>query len=107
MVTLLKLEFYVPDSHLEAVKTAMFAEGGGRVGNYDSCAWQTAGQGQYRPLAGSAPFHGQTGKVEKVAEYKVEMVCSEDRLQPVIAALKATHPYEEVAFSVMRMEDIG
>ncbi len=107
MTTLFKLEFYVPASHLEPVKEAMFAAGGGRVGDYDSCAWQTAGQGQYRPLAGSDPYHGQTGKVETVTEYKVEMVCTENRLKPVLAALKTAHPYEEVAFSVIAMADIS
>ena len=102
MTELYKLEFYVPDSHVETVKEALFAEGGGRVGDYDSCAWQTAGQGQYRPLAGSDPY-----QVEKVAEYKVEMVCTQDRLKPVLAALKIAHPYEEVAFSVIAMADIS
>ena len=97
-----KIEFYVPESHLTEVKSAMFAAGAGRVGDYDSCAWQTFGQGQFRPLAGSAPYLGQTGKVETVAEYKVEMVCSGECLGDVIAAMKRAHPYEEVAHSVIR-----
>ena len=43
---LYKIEFYVPSSHLEAVKSAMFDAGAGRVGNYDCCSWQTSGEGQ-------------------------------------------------------------
>ena len=35
-----KIEFYVPESHLEAVKRAMFGAGAGKIGNYDSCCWQ-------------------------------------------------------------------
>ena len=101
---LVKLEFYVPESHLEQVKQAMFDAGAGRVGDYDSCAWQTLGQGQYRPLAGSDPFHGEQGKVEAVAEYKVEMVCAGNLQTAVIAAMKTAHPYEEVAYSVIRIE---
>lgn len=106
MSALLKIEFYVPESHLESVKQAMFAEGAGKVGDYDSCAWQTLGQGQYRPLQGSDPYQGQAGVVEQAAEYKVEMVCVEERVGAVIAALRKSHPYEEVAFSVIRTESL-
>ena len=103
---LYKIEFYVPESHLAGVKSAMFAAGAGRVGDYDSCAWQTPGQGQFRPLEGSAPWLGQAGKVETVAEYKVEMVCAGEILGTVIAAMKRAHPYEEVAHSVIRCETV-
>lgn len=103
---LYKIEFYVPESHLEAVKTAMFAAGAGRVGDYDSCAWQTPGQGQFRPLEGANPYLGQTGKVETKPEYKVEMVCVGELVREVIDAMKKAHPYEEVAHSVLRCEKI-
>ena len=106
MAEVRKIEFYVPESHLEKVKSAMFAAGAGHIGDYDSCAWQTRGQGQYRPLEGSSPYHGQTGKVEKVEEYKVEMVCIPDLVEAVIAALKKSHPYEEVAYTVIRPESL-
>lgn len=101
---LLRIEVYVPESHLQAVKQAMFAAGAGRVGDYDSCAWQTLGQGQYRPLQGSQPHQGQTGQIETVAEYKVEMVCPLPMKNQVIAAMKSAHPYEEVAYGVIRIE---
>ncbi len=103
---LYKIEVYVPESHLEAVKTAMFAAGAGRVGDYDSCAWQTPGQGQFRPLEGASPYIGQVGKVETEPEYKVEMVCAGGLVREVIEAMKGAHPYEEVAHSVIRYEEI-
>jgi hypothetical protein len=56
-----KLSFFVPPSHVDGVKDAVFAAGGGHIGNYDHCAWQTMGQGQFRALDGSQPFIGQTG----------------------------------------------
>ncbi len=46
-----KICFYVPESHLEKVKEALFATGAGRIGDYDHCCWQTRGTGQFRPLA--------------------------------------------------------
>lgn len=106
MSALSKIEFYVPESHLESVKAAMFSAGAGRVGDYDSCAWQTAGQGQYRPLEGSNPYQGQTGKVESAPEYKVEMVCKPEKVRAAIEALKQSHPYEEVAYSVIATEPV-
>ena len=101
---LIKIEFYVPETHLEEVKNAMFAAGAGRVGDYDCCAWQTLGQGQFRPLAGSDPFLGERDKVERVSEYKVEMVCEQELQAAVIAAMQSAHPYEEVAYCVLRIE---
>lgn len=101
-----KLGFYVPPSHLDAVKAAVFAAGGGHIGNYDCCAWQTLGQGQFRPLSGSRPFVGHTDAVEAVEEYRVELVCSDELLLQVVAALQSAHPYEEPAFDVVKLENV-
>ncbi len=94
-----KLEFYVPETHLEEVKTALFEAGAGRIGDYDCCCWETCGQGQFRPLDGSNPFIGEPGRIETVIEYKVEMVCAVELIENVIKVLRATHPYEEPAYS--------
>lgn len=99
-----KISFYVPATHVEEVKNAMFSHGAGNIGDYQCCAWQVLGEGQFLPLAGSAPFIGQTDKLEKVAEFKVEMICQAEYIQEVIAALKQAHPYEEPAYDVIRLE---
>lgn len=98
-----KLCFYVPDSHLESVKNAVFAAGAGRIGDYDSCCWQVLGEGQFRPLTGSAPFLGQHGELERVAEYRVEMVCEAANIGASVAALLAAHPYQEPAWDVVAL----
>ena len=98
-----KLCFYVPETHLEAVKAAVFAAGAGRIGDYDSCSWEVLGRGQFRPLAGSKPFLGQQGEVEQVAEYRVEMVCDAASIRGAVAALKRAHPYEEPAWDVVTL----
>lgn len=95
-----KLCVFIPESHLESVKQALFAAGAGRIGDYEHCCWQVAGQGQFRPMPGSAPFLGQHGELETVAEYKVEMVVADSLISGVLAALKRSHPYEEPAFDV-------
>jgi len=95
-----KLCFYVPESHLEAVKQAVFDAGAGRMGDYDSCCWQVLGKGQFRPLKGADPHIGKVGELEHVEEYRVETLCSGDVVREVIRALRAAHPYEEPAFDV-------
>lgn len=100
-----KLCFYVPAENLEVVKSAMFTAGAGRVGDYDRCCWQVSGQGQFRPLQGSQPYIGRQGSLEKVAEYKVEMVCADEFIDAALAALKEAHPYEEVAFDAWRLAE--
>jgi len=101
-----KLTVYVPETHLEAVKEALFAAGAGRYAAYDRCCWQVLGEGQFRPLAGSDPFIGQTGELERVAEYRVEMICVDEAVAAVAAALRAAHPYEEPAFDFVRVESL-
>lgn len=95
-----KISFYVPETHLEKVKDALFEIGAGKLGNYDLCCWQTKGEGQYRPLKNSNPFKGYENKIEKEPEFLVEMVCEDSILDSVIQALLKTHPYETPAFSV-------
>jgi len=93
-----KLEVYVPATHTEALKTALFSAGAGKIGNYDCCCWQNSGTGQFRPLKGSQAFIGEQEKVEKVEEIKIELLCSEDKIGKIIVALKKAHPYETPAF---------
>ncbi|MCM2464330.1 NGG1p interacting factor NIF3 [Pseudomonas sp. LARHCG127] len=100
-----KLCFFVPDSHVDEVKSAVFAAGGGRIGDYDHCAWQVLGLGQFRPLDGSQPFIGEAGQVEQVEEWKVELVVADGLIRQVMEALKQSHPYETPAFEVWRLED--
>jgi len=102
-----KLCFYVPQAHVDTVKQALFEAGAGRIGDYDCCAWQVLGQGQFRPLDGSKPFIGRTGQIEQVPEYRVEMICAAEHLSAAVAALKLAHPYEEPAFDVMALVEIG
>lgn len=98
------LIFYVPEAHLEQVKNAVFIAGAGKIGHYDCCAWQTKGEGQFRPSKDAKPFIGQSGEIEKVSEYKVEMVCKEEHIENIVSALLKAHPYETPAFMYWKVE---
>lgn len=101
-----KLAFYVPQSHLEMVKNAVFATQAGRIGHYEHCCWQVLGQGQFRPMASAQPFIGTAGTLETLSEYRVELVCDDAHIRAAIAALKAAHPYEEPAYEVYKLENL-
>ena len=101
-----KICVFVPENAAEQVKQAMFAAGAGRIGAYDSCCWQTLGQGQFRPLEGSSPHIGEQGNVETVAELRIEMVCDDALIKDTVRAMINSHPYEEPAYDVWRLEDV-
>lgn len=98
-----KICVYVPEKHVESVKQALFDAGAGRIGNYDSCCWQTEGTGQFRPLEGSKPAIGSFNKVEHVREIKIELVCEDDLVKQAVQAIRKSHPYEEPAFDVWKL----
>ncbi len=85
------------------MKSACFAAGAGRIGDYDQCCWQTLGQGQFRPRPGANPFIGEEDQLERVPEYRVEMVCARDQARAVVRAMTAAHPYEEPAWDLVEL----
>ena len=95
-----QLHFFVPAGALETVKNAIFAAGGGTLGAYTHCCWQTQGTGQFMPNMGANPAIGSVGALSQVDEWYVLVFCSEISVQAAITALKAAHPYEEPAYGV-------
>jgi hypothetical protein len=101
----LKLIFYVPVDSAERVKEALFAIGVGALGNYSHCSFETLGIGQFKPNERANPTIGSAHKIEKVQELKVEMICQVSLINKAVEVLKSTHPYEEVAYEVYRLEN--
>jgi structural toxin protein (hemagglutinin/hemolysin) RtxA len=100
-----KLSFYVPESHLNIVKEALFAIGAGTQGDYDKCCWQCLGQGQFRPIGNADPAIGEYNTLNYVPEYKVEILCTSKIIKKAVRALCESHPYEEPAYDVVQMEN--
>ena len=100
-----KLSFYVPTQNKEEVKTALFDIGVGKYKNYDSCSFETLGTGQFRPINDANPHIGSLGNIERVEEYKVELACEDSLIKDAVKTLKQSHPYEEVAYEVFKLED--
>ena len=96
----IKIIVFVPETHANAVRDAIANAGGGRIGNYTHCSFSAKGIGQFKPQERARPFIGEMGKLESVAEERIEFVCDKAIMKDVIAAIKKVHPYEEVALDI-------
>jgi hypothetical protein len=98
-----KLGWFVPEEALDATRDAVFAAGAGRIGDYDRCSWYTAGTGTFKGGEGTDPAIGEPGREERAPELRVETVVPAERVESVVAALLAAHPYQEVAYDLYRL----
>lgn len=96
-----KWVIYVPPESAQAVRSAVFEAGAGHIGDYSQCSWSITGIGQFRPDDGATPTVGTVGTLEQVPEDRVEVVAPARLRGPVLAAMRAAHPYEEPAFDVL------
>src|SRR3989338_5121640 len=104
MLQLVTIETFVPETHAEKVRLAMGKAGGGKLGNCSHCSFSVKGFGRYRPEKGAKPAIGTIGKLEKVREERITMVCEKLLLKRVVLAIKKAHPYEEVPVYVYAVE---
>lgn len=95
-----KLVTFVPQKDVEQVSSALFQAGAGWIGNYSSCSFQLSGSGTFFGEEGSDPTVGQSGRLERVEEIRIETVVPIHAVDRVIAALREAHPYEEPAFDL-------
>lgn len=100
-----KLIVFVPENHTNNVSSAMFEAGAGRIGNYSKCSFASNGLGTFQANEVADPFVGEKGMLHKEKEHRLEMMVPTPVLSNVILAMKNAHPYEEVAFDVVKMEN--
>lgn len=95
------LVVFVPVADAAAVLDAVADAGAGAIGAYDRAAW--TGTGTFSPLPGAQPAVGQVGRSEQVPEARLEVVLPRALRTPVLAAMRAAHPYEEPAFDLLEL----
>ncbi|MBB3109019.1 dinuclear metal center YbgI/SA1388 family protein [Paenibacillus phyllosphaerae] len=99
-----KLVVFVPQGHHEKVLEAIWNAGGGHIGNYSCCSFNIEGTGTFLPGEGTNPFIGKSGKLEKVAEMRIEIIVPQNVQRRVVTAMLKAHPYEEVAYDLYPMD---
>ena len=103
--TLNKLTTFVPQEAAEAVLNALSEAGAGHIGHYKNCSFQVTGTGTFQPDEAAHPHIGEPGKLEHVTEQRIEVIFPAYQATQVLAALRAAHPYEEVAYYLHRLEN--
>jgi len=103
--TLKKLTTFCPDDHAAALRTALFAAGGGAIGNYDACSFNTSGIGTFRAGENTNPFVGEKGKQHEEKETKIELIYPGYLESRLLKALFTAHPYEEVAYDILALDN--
>lgn len=102
---LFKLEVFVPVDHVEQVESALFQAGAGEIGDYSNCRFISTGEGSFKPIDGANPFDGTIGEISYVDEVKLEVILPAHLKFNVISAMKQSHPYEEVAYNLLALQN--
>lgn len=100
-----KLAVFVPETHLQPVRQAIFDAGAGHIGEYDQCSYSVSGEGTFRAGPNANPYVGQINKLHTQAERKLEVIFPNHLQAPIIQAMLQQHPYQEVAYDIYQLEN--
>lgn len=100
-----KLVTFVPQSHADIVRKAIFDAGAGHIGNYDSCSFSSEGKGTFRAGQHASPYVGEIGELHFEDELRIETIFPFHLKSGIIRALLEAHPYEEVAYDIVPVEN--
>lgn len=103
--TIKKLTTYVPNDSAEKLKEALFIAGAGTIGNYSNCSFTVDGTGSYKPEEKSNPTKGKIGEVHYEQETQINITYDKKVESTVLRALFDNHPYEEIAYEVLTLEN--
>jgi dinuclear metal center YbgI/SA1388 family protein len=101
-----KLVTFCPSENAAIVRDALFQAGAGHIGNYDNCSFNTTGNGSFRALENANPYVGEINKLHVENEIRIETVFPVYAQSKIVRALLESHPYEEVAYDIYRLENI-
>jgi len=100
-----KLVTFVPTLQAETVRSAIFKAGGGHIGNYSECSFNSQGEGTFKAGEGTNPFVGSQGKRHTENEMKIELIFPAWLEGDIYNALINAHPYEEVAYDIISLDN--
>jgi dinuclear metal center YbgI/SA1388 family protein len=100
-----KLYTFVPVSDADKVRQAIHNAGGGHIGNYEECSFNVEGFGTFKGGVDSNPYVGRPGELHREHELKIEVIFPAWLEGNIVRALLSAHPYEEVAYDIIKMEN--
>ena len=101
-----KLVTFVPTVQAETVRSAIFEAGGGQIGNYSECSFNSHGEGTFKAAEGTNPFVGMQGIRHTENEIKLELIYPAWLERNVMNALIKAHPYEEPAYDISTLDNV-
>ncbi|GAA3971615.1 Nif3-like dinuclear metal center hexameric protein [Mucilaginibacter dorajii] len=96
-----KLITFVPQSHADEVRNALFAAGAGNIGNYSEVSFNAEGVGTFKGNEFTDPHVGEQGKRHRENEICIQTIYPANLESKIIMALILAHPYEEVAYDLV------
>lgn len=102
-----KIVTFVPVADANRVRAVMGDAGAGVLGNYHHASFSSKGIGRFIPKEGAHPTIGAVGKLSEVEEERIEVICQKEKVKDVVAAIKKSHPYEEVLVEIYELVDEG
>lgn len=100
-----KLYTFVPVTDADKVRQAIFDAGGGHIGKYEECSFNADGFGTFKGGLDTDPYVGKPGKLHRENEIKIEVIFPGWLEGRILKNLLAAHPYEEVAYDIVRLEN--
>lgn len=105
-----KIVTFIPIKEADKMRQAVGDAGAGVLGKYHHASFSTRGVGRFIPSEGAHPAIGEIGKMSEVEEERIEVICDEDKIKDVIAAIRKAHPYEEIPLEIYELiseEEVG
>ncbi|MBT8259098.1 MAG: Nif3-like dinuclear metal center hexameric protein, partial [Bacteroidia bacterium] len=103
--TIRKLTTYVPVEKHETVRKALFKAGAGEIGKYSNCSFNIDGTGTFKGDDTSTPSYGEKGVFHSEKEINLTLTFQKHLESGILKALFEAHPYEEVAFEVITLNN--
>ena len=103
--TIKKLITFVPSENAEKVRNALFAVGGGTLGNYENCSFNIEGNGSFNGKESSNPVIGKKGEIHFEKETQIGITFPKHLQNSILKTLFESHPYEEVAYEITTLEN--
>ncbi|MFL0083090.1 Nif3-like dinuclear metal center hexameric protein [Tenacibaculum maritimum] len=100
-----KLTTYVPPTEANHLRKALFEAGAGTIGNYSNCSFNVEGKGSYKGNDNSTPVKGEKGVYVFEEESCISVTFNSYLEQKILKALFNVHPYEEVAYEIITLNN--
>ena len=98
------ISVFIPIDYVEAVKKAVFNNGGGVFGDYQHCSSEHSVDAQFMPHDHAKPFFGSLNNIEKAKEIKLEFFADSIKLKNIINAIHNCHPYETPTYTINKLQ---